>query len=135
MDAEVERAIEEARAVRAAGDAAGAERGYARAAAMARSQGDAPALAHALRHVSDLARERGAAEEARAAAAEAAAIYRALPDRRPLDLANALRLEALALEAGGTGAAARELWEEARAFYAAAQVQVAVEECERRLGG
>ncbi|ADG11985.1 N-acetyltransferase [Caulobacter segnis] len=104
---------------------------YAKAADKARAVGAAIPLAHALRHVSDLDREAGRAEPALAAADEAVALYRASPDATDLDLANALRLSALAREA--LGQAATDLWREAGALYQDADVEAGVEEVARRL--
>lgn len=104
---------------------------YAEAADKARTVGAAVALAHALRHVSDLDREAGRAEPALAAADEAVALYRASPDAAILDLANALRLAALAREALGQGAT--DLWREAGALYQDADIAAGVEEAQRRL--
>lgn len=112
-----------------------AERGYALAAEQARAAGQPLALAHALRHLSDLARERGAADEALWSAEEAVALYRAAPDMRPLDLANALRLAALVLSATGRGGDAIPLWQEAGALYASVDVAAGVEEADRALSG
>jgi tetratricopeptide (TPR) repeat protein len=134
MPESVEALIERAYALRRAGDVIGAEAAYSSAARLARSAGDSPGLAHALRHVSDLARERGATAEALAAAREAAHLYRSSASAKPLDLANALRLQALALEALGRRAESRPLWEEAEGIYRQAGVAVAVVECERHLG-
>lgn len=132
---EAREAIAEARAVRKAGDAAAAEQLYRRAAELARSEQDALLRAHALRHVSDLARERGDMHQALAAAEEAAAFYRAAPDESPLDLANALRLTALALEGAGRKPEALPAWREARSLYAHVDVQAGVDECDRHLAG
>ena len=126
--------LDMARSDRNAGRHEAAERGYAAAAAQARSEDEPVALAHALRHVSDLARERGAAVEALSAAAEAVAIYRAQSETRPLDLANALRLNALALTDVGRSAEAASLWLEARDLYSAAGVQAGVEDADAHLG-
>lgn len=104
---------------------------YAKAADKARAVGAAVPLAHALRHVSDLDREAGRAEPALAAADEAVALYRESPDATDLDLANALRLSALAREA--LGRAATDLWREAGALYQDADVEAGVEEVARRL--
>lgn len=104
---------------------------YAKAADKARAVGAAVPLAHALRHVSDLDREAGHAEPALAAADEAVALYRASPEATDLDLANALRLSALAREA--LGKAATDLWREAGALYQDADVEAGVEEAQRRL--
>jgi tetratricopeptide (TPR) repeat protein len=112
-----------------------AERGYALAADRARAVGEPLPLAHALRHVSDLARERGAADQALQAAKEAVALYRSAPDLRPLDLANALRLEGLALTATGRGSEAMPVWQEARALYESVGVTAGVDEADRELSG
>jgi GNAT superfamily N-acetyltransferase len=104
---------------------------YAKAADKARAVGAAVPLAHALRHVSDLDREAGRAEPALAAAEEAVALYRASSEATDLDLANALRLSALAREA--LGQVATDLWREAGALYQDADVEAGVEEAQRRL--
>ncbi|PHY21245.1 GNAT family N-acetyltransferase [Caulobacter sp. BP25] len=104
---------------------------YAKAADKARAVSAAVPLAHALRHISDLDREAGQAEPALAAADEAVALYRASPDATDLDLANALRLSALAREA--LGQAATDFWREAGALYQDADVAAGVEEAQRRL--
>jgi tetratricopeptide (TPR) repeat protein len=135
MEQPVEDLLRKAHELRKAGDPVQAEQVYARAGELARTTGDAPALAHALRHVSDLARERGAAVEALAGAGEAAALYRAMEKANPLDLANALRVEALALEALGRRQEALPVWRQAQGLYELAQVPIAVAECERRMGG
>ena len=130
---EAREAIAEARTVRTAGDAAAAEQLYRHAAELARSEEDDLLRAHALRHVSDLARERGDMNQALAAAEEAVALYRAAPDESPLDRANALRLAALALEGAGRREEALPAWREARDLYARVNVQAGVDECDRRL--
>jgi tetratricopeptide (TPR) repeat protein len=122
-----------ARADRRAGRLEQAEHGYAVAADQARSKHDPLALAHALRHMSDLARERGSIAEALSSAAEAVAIYRARSDSSPLDLANALRLNALALSDSGRPEDSKPLWKEARDLYASVGVPAGVEEAEMRL--
>jgi GNAT superfamily N-acetyltransferase len=104
---------------------------YAKAADKARAVGAAVPLGHALRHLSDLDREAGHAEPALAAADEAVALYRAAPDATDLDLANALRLSALAREA--LGQTATDLWREAGALYQDADFEAGVEEALRRL--
>ena len=105
---------------------------YAKAADKAREVGAVVPLAHALRHVSDLDREAGKAEAALTAADEAIALYRASSEATDLDLANALRLSALAREA--LDQTATDLWREAGALYMDADVEAGVEEAERRLG-
>lgn len=128
MKREIEEMLDRARNERNAGRSGEAERGYSAAAARARAERQQLALGHALRHVSDLARERGSAEEALGAAVEAVGIYRAEADARPLDLANALRLNALALTDAGCSAEAAILWHEARELYSSAAVQAGVDE-------
>lgn len=120
-----------ARQARTAGHPDQARDLYVEAAERARAVGAVLALAHALRHVSDLDREAGRAEPALAAADEAIALYRANPDSAALDLANALRLAALAREA--LGQTSTDLWREAGALYQDADVVAGVEEALRRL--
>jgi hypothetical protein len=128
MDDAIDMALREARRERKAGRAGEAEQAYLRAADLARAAADADLLAHALRHLSDLARERGARAEAFDRAAEAVARYRAGDDR--LGLANALRLQALAAAEPEKAAAC---WREARDLYAALGIHAGVTECEVHL--
>jgi hypothetical protein len=130
MSAPVEEALAAARRHRADGRSADAEAGYVRAAELARSSGENALLAHALRHVTDLARERGEVALALDAAREAVALYRGPGTGSALDLANALRLAALATPAE---ADARLLWTEARALYSEAGVLVGVADADRHL--
>lgn len=127
--------IAEARNVRTAGDAAGAERLYRLGAELARAEDDTILRAHALRHISDLARECGDFTLALSQAEEAVALYRTAADARPLDLANALRLTALALEGLNSPHAAVPAWQEARRLYVQLGVQAGVDECDRHLAG
>lgn len=131
MDPHLEEAFGRGRAAREAGDSLAAAGLYLLGAALARAEGDLPALAYALRHVSDITRERGIDEVAVETAEEAVALYREL-DGPALDLANALRVHALAVGASDA-AAALPLWQEARALYALAGVQAGVDECEQHL--
>jgi tetratricopeptide (TPR) repeat protein len=128
----IEEVLRDARAEARAGDQRKAERLYGDAASLARGQAEPILLAHALRHLSDLARERGAGDEALAAAEEAVALYRSAPSRS-LDLANALRLAALAREALNERGQAVTLWREARLLYDRCDVQAGVAECDRHL--
>ncbi|PIC01350.1 GNAT family N-acetyltransferase [Caulobacter sp. X] len=120
-----------AQQARAAGHPDQARDLYAKAAQKARDVSAAVPLAHALRHLSDLDREAGQPRPALAAADEAVALYRASPEAADLDLANALRLSALARE--DLGQTATDLWREAGALYMDADVQAGVEEAQRRL--
>lgn len=88
--------------------------------------------AYDLRHASDRARLEGRSVEALGNATEAVAIYANLPERR-LDLANALTLKALALDALDRPAEAALDWTEARRLYADLGVTEGVTECDARL--
>ena len=105
-----------------------AERGYVEAAQLARSHGDPVALAHALRHISELARKRGASAEASHHACEAVALYRGSGDQ--LGLANAIRLQALS---AGSREEAAAFWQEARDLYSSLGVGAGVAECDSHL--
>ena len=87
--------------------------------------------AHALRHLSDIDREAGRPSEALGHAGQAASVYRA--KGAPLDLANALRLKALALDELRRPEQAAAVWTQARDLYAAEGVAAGVAECEARL--
>jgi hypothetical protein len=126
----IEVALLNARQKRRAGQGREAERLYVEAAELARLEGDQTALAHALRHASDLARERGASSKAWRDASEAAALYRQTGDK--LGLANALRLQALSAADPKTG---RACWEEAHDLYSRLGVDAGVAECKSRLKG
>ncbi len=122
-----------ARAAMAEGRPAEARNAYARAAALSRESGAPLLQAHALRHLSDLDREADHPEQALAHAGQAAALYRSNGQGASVDMANALRLTALALDALRRPDAARPAWTAARELYAEAGVAAAVSECERRL--
>lgn len=124
----IELALEEARKAMADGRGAEAESAYARAAELARTGGDQAQLAHALRHLSDLARSRGDGGEAFRHASDATALYRDSDDR--LGLANAIRLQALSAPSTEQASA---YWSEARGLYAGLEVDAGVAECDRRL--
>ena len=103
-------------------------------------QGAAPLqLAHKLRHLGDLLRERGDLERATPLLEEALALYRAetpLEEAHPahaLDVANAVRRVALLREESQEPAAAVELWAEARELYARLELAAGVEEAEQHL--
>jgi len=107
--------------------------GYSQAAELARDNHNPTLLAHALRHVSDIAREMGRAEMALAAGKEAVDLVRATPGSPHLDLANALRVTALAWQGLGKPAEAAPLWREARDLYTSADIPAGVKECEENL--
>jgi tetratricopeptide (TPR) repeat protein len=122
-----------AREAMAEGRTADARNSYARAAALSRESGAPLLQAHALRHLSDIDREAGHPEQALAHAEQAAALYRANGHRASIDMANALRLRALALDGLRRATRAEAAWVEARNLYAEAGVGAGVAECERRL--
>ena len=106
---------------------------YRQASVMARGTGDMPALVHALRHVSDLERERDPREAARVAE-EAIDICQAHPGWSRLEHANALRLKALAWAAVNEHAKSSEAWKRARTLYDEAGIAAGVAECDAQLG-
>ena len=128
MDDAIELAFQDARRNRAEGRSEVAEQSYRRAAELARSSGNRAALAHALRHMSDLARERGISVDAWQYASEAAELYRKSDDR--LGFANALRLQALSAP---DPQQARSCWREARDLYSSLEVIAGVNECDLHL--
>lgn len=130
MSDPIQAAMDAARRERAKGRADNAQTGYARAAELARSTGDERLLAHSLRHLSDLARERGETGVAWEHASEAVTLYRRARDR--LGLANALRLQALSAV---DQEAASACWQEARDLYSSLHVKAGVSECDRHLAG
>jgi tetratricopeptide (TPR) repeat protein len=121
-----------AKLARDEGRIADALKGYGQAAEVARQQGNAPVLAHRLRHIGDIHREAGRDAEAAPFYAEALALYRGDPNPPPLDLANMLRPLAMLKEKSGDRAGAAALWAEAGALYAAAGVADGARESELR---
>jgi len=126
--------IQEARNARTGGQLTEARRGYGNAAVLAREAGDQARLAFALRHISELDLEDGSFDAALAAGNEAVSILDADRAMQPLDLANALRVTALAFEALARRAEAVARWQQARALYAALDVLEGVTECDDYLG-
>ena len=124
--------LAEANVLHERGEAEQARTLYDDALRQARAAGDPVSLAKALRHVSDLDRTAGDPEAALAAAEEAATLYGAQGPEHRLDLANALRLTALALEA--LGRPALQPWREAGDLYAALDIAAGLAEAERHLG-
>ncbi len=122
-----------AREAAAEGRPGEARNSYARAAALSRESGAPLLQAHALRHLSDLDRQADHLEQALAHAEQAGALYGANGQGVSLDMANALRLKALALDGLRRSEPARAAWEAARDLYAGADVEAGVAECERRL--
>jgi len=130
VDNAIKQTLQDAYRDRAEGRTKDAEQAYGQAAQLARSNEDWAALAHALRHMSDLARERGALAVAWVHASEAVELYRKSSDR--LGLANAIRLQALSAPAPEK---ARNCWREARELYASLGINDGVDECDSRLNG
>jgi tetratricopeptide (TPR) repeat protein len=118
---------------RDAGNGEIALRLYEEAAGICRERDDQLALAHTIRHIADIHLDAQRAELAGPGYLEAIAIYRANPNTKPLDLANAIRPFAKLNEDMGKVAEARRLWAEARDLYATAGVSQGVAESSRRL--
>lgn len=133
MTEAIETLLAAARAAGAEGLTTDSRNAYARAAALSREQGRPLLQAHALRHLSDIDREAGHADQALAHAEQAAALYRANGNGDGPDLANALRLKALALDGLRRPDQATAAWGEARDLYVDLGVAAGVAECERRL--
>jgi tetratricopeptide (TPR) repeat protein len=105
---------------------------YVEAVAIYRGEGDALKLAHTIRHLGDIHRNEGHRELAEPCYREALNLYRSR-EAPPLDLANALRGFAILQDDAGEVREAKLLWEEARALYAAVNVEAGVAESSRRL--
>jgi arsenite methyltransferase len=131
MSDDADRLRAEAASSRRAGDLAGAARAYEAAATLLR---DEPLrYAHALRHLGDVAFERGDRDRAARAYAEALAVYRVRSDAPPLDLANAIRSCAILKQSLGHNGEAIALWTEARTLYEKTGIAAGVAEAARRL--
>ncbi len=129
----IEAHLTTAREAMAEGRSADARNSYARAAALSRESGAPLLQAHALRHLSDLDRQADHLEQALAHAEQAAALYRSNGQGTSADMANALRLTALALDGLRKTEQARAAWSAARELFAGARIPDGVSECERRL--
>jgi tetratricopeptide (TPR) repeat protein len=90
-------------------------------------------LAHTVRHVADILRDMGDAQQARGNYEEALAIYRQHPEAANLDVANCLRGYGLALEELAENSAAANCWREAKQLYEHVGVEPGVRESEARL--
>lgn len=133
MPEDSEPIIDPARQHRAEGRLRDSLEEYKRAADLARSANDMGQLAHALRHVADLQRELGQYRSSESTASEAVTIYREHRGDASLDLANSLRVLALAQESLGQWPEAEESWREARLSYDAVGVLPGVQECDEHL--
>lgn len=115
------------------GDVAAAEASYAEAASLAQSEHLPNLRAHALRHVAELAADRGDGDRALGAAEEAVAIYTGDKGAQRLNLANARRVRALAFGSLGREDEAARDWRAARMIYEELGIEAGVAECDRRL--
>jgi tetratricopeptide (TPR) repeat protein len=124
--------VQRGRAARRSGQTAEALPLYAKAAEILRREGDLVRWAHTARHCAELQVELGRVEEARAGIEAVIGFYQ---EKNPgtLEMANALRIAALADEAAGRGAEARERWTETMALYEQVGVQAGVDECRKHL--
>ncbi|WP_298097379.1 hypothetical protein [Brevundimonas sp.] len=129
----IEAHLNAAREAAKEGRAGDARNSYARAAALSRESGAPLLQAHALRHLSDLDRAADHLEQALAHAEQAAALYSANGQGTSVDMANALRLRALALDSLRRAVPAQAVWKAARDLYAGASVGAGVAECDARL--
>jgi hypothetical protein len=129
----VEERLRAGRVARNEGRVEDAELLYQSAVDEARRTNAPVALAHGLRHLSDVARHLGHATIALSAGLEAVSVARAIEGLPALDLANALRVAALALQMHHRWNEARPVWAEARGYYAAAGVVAGVDECDAAL--
>ena len=112
---------------------ADARNAYAQAAALSRETSQPLLRALALRHLSDLDRRGGRPDQALGHSEQAVALYRRHTTGPSLDLADALRLTALALDDLARRPKATAVWTEAHDVYAALGDIAAVEVCDARL--
>ena len=106
---------------------------YERAIAILREENEPLLLAHTIRHLGDIHHDRGGNDLAAPFYDEALAIYRAHPETRPLDLANAIRSQAVLKAETGQRDHAIALWREAGELYGVAGVDEGENECARRI--
>lgn len=128
--------VVEAKKARREGRPSEARKLYERAAEEYRAQGDLMLWAHSLRHAAELALEEGQSDSATVISGEVIEFYRrSTPQTAPetLEMANALRVGALASEASGDKGIACARWEEAKNLYRAGGIAEGVSEAERRL--
>jgi tetratricopeptide (TPR) repeat protein len=132
MDDTIAHLIDQARTNLQRGNGAEALALYRQAADRARQSGDADRLAHCLRHIGSISLDHNDHEAALSAGQEAVAIYRDCADDS-LELANALRVTALAHSALGATDQAARCWFEARAIYLELAIASGVAEADRWL--
>jgi len=121
--------IDQARTNLQRGNGAEALALYRQAADRAHQPGDAD-MAHCLRHIGIITLDDNDNESALSAGQEAVAIYRECADDS-LELANALRVTALAHSALGATDQAARCWVEARAIYLKLEIASGVAEADR----
>ena len=90
-------------------------------------------LAHTVRHLGDAYYYAGRWSLAEPCYLEALSIYRRHENRKPLDLANAIRSFAVLKDEVGTAAEAELLWQEAHNLYVALDVPAGIAESAARL--
>ena len=97
--------------------------------------GDRDKIAHATRHLADIERRLGNAEESELHYRHAIEIYRQNSSTSAGDFANALRGFALTLEQREKTAEAIATWEKVKEFYGKCNLQAGVDEAKERLAG
>ena len=106
---------------------------YKLAVASARKVNDPLRLAHTIRHLGDAYYYAKRFDLSEPCYVEALSIYRQREDRRPLDLANAIRSFAVLKDEVGAPEEAMRLWHEARDLYTSLNVPAGVAESAARL--
>lgn len=97
--------------------------------------GDPNMIAHALRHIADLAFQSGNYTLAEKHFKKAINLYTESADTKPLDLANAYRGYALLLEKTKNHAEAIENWKAAKKIVVQSNDQCAIDEINQKLDG
>ena len=120
-------------AERGLSDGDGGVASYEEAIAILREENEPLLLAHAIRHLGDIHHDRGRNELAAHHYDEALALYREHPEAKPLDLANAIRSQAVLKEETGQIEDAIALWSEAGKLYEMVNVDAGVNESARRV--
>ena len=106
---------------------------YEQAIAILREENEPLLLAHALRHLGDIHHDRGRNDLAARFYDEALILYRGHAEASPLDLANALRSQALLKEETNHRDEAIALWREAGELYEMVDVEAGAKESARHV--
>ena len=122
----------EAKSARRQGRLSDAKALYEEAAESFQAEQEPARWAHALRHAAEFAIKAGDNQTGLREALAVLEYYRSCPPAT-LEMANALRVAALAAAAAGESLSAREHWSEARVLYADAGVADGVAEADRRV--